>query len=568
MGFLFDDLLATIEADLQRIADSTGQDAAMLKGIAAAVLAGTAAANGAAPTSPAPLPTSSINGLPAGLAGQRVGTVAGGATTNSIPTVGRQYTANRWIHGSMWFIDGPAAGQIGYITSNTPATFTLSNNLTVPPDPGDSFLLFLGSTTLTGTTDTIAAGNALTTLTIDMGPIAGAEGTVDAPSTVSGALYNNGTSQTITGFHVYFKDTPPALGGQSVQTDYVDLLSVHQDTVASGATIARAASLIQGVLRECYVDLVFSSAPTQGQVQVQLTLGHNPTTMGVVSSGTGPQGGGSTGLTPYAVPYADGQVTSGFYGLATDAYLHALNPTSGKWDDLRVDGTTHHLWTRDDAAGTPAAAVPTSALLVAGSDGTDLRPLATDNTGALKLAAGTIDIGKVDQGTAAAVAGAWPVKVTDGTNTMPTMDAAARAGFVQAGAGALADGADVTEGAKADAAVTDPTVSASVVAILKGLLSVGNSKQGAVTDRSGTITTGGTAQQMMAGNASRRYLVIQNLDAIEDLWFNFTTTAVASEPSLKLAAGQAFSMDGSFVSTEAVSVIAATNAHAWASKEG
>lgn len=36
-----------------------------------------------------------------------------------------------------------------------------------------------------------------------------------------------------------------------------------------------------------------------------------------------------------------------------------------------------------------------------------------------------------NQGTAAAIAGKWPVQVTDGTNTMPTMDAAARAGFVE-----------------------------------------------------------------------------------------------------------------------------------------
>jgi len=37
----------------------------------------------------------------------------------------------------------------------------------------------------------------------------------------------------------------------------------------------------------------------------------------------------------------------------------------------------------------------------------------------------------VAQGTAAALSGAWPVKVTDGTNTMPTMDAAARAGYMR-----------------------------------------------------------------------------------------------------------------------------------------
>ncbi|MDE2040679.1 MAG: hypothetical protein KGO96_13915 [Elusimicrobia bacterium] len=94
-------------------------------------------------------------------------------------------------------------------------------------------------------------------------------------------------------------------------------------------------------------------------------------------------------------------------------------------------------------------------------------------------------------------------------------------------------------------------------------------RRGTLTDRSGTITTGGTAQQLAAANASRKYLVIQNQHATEVLWFNFTTTAVQSEPSFQLAAGGgSFVMEGEFVSTEAVSVIAATTGHPWTAKEG
>jgi hypothetical protein len=37
----------------------------------------------------------------------------------------------------------------------------------------------------------------------------------------------------------------------------------------------------------------------------------------------------------------------------------------------------------------------------------------------------------VAQGTAAALSSAWPIKLTDGTNTMPTMDVASRAGFMK-----------------------------------------------------------------------------------------------------------------------------------------
>lgn len=50
-------------------------------------------------------------------------------------------------------------------------------------------------------------------------------------------------------------------------------------------------------------------------------------------------------------------------------------------------------------------------------------------------------------------------------NPLPVTAVSATIGVVT-----IADGADVAEGAKADAAVTDPTASASVIAALKGLL--------------------------------------------------------------------------------------------------
>lgn len=93
--------------------------------------------------------------------------------------------------------------------------------------------------------------------------------------------------------------------------------------------------------------------------------------------------------------------------------------------------------------------------------------------------------------------------------------------------------------------------------------------QGALTDRSGTITSGGAAQNAMAANTSRKYLFILNpATATEVLWFNLTTTATAASPSIQLAAGQSFVMEAGFVSTAAVSVIAATTGHAFTALEG
>lgn len=93
--------------------------------------------------------------------------------------------------------------------------------------------------------------------------------------------------------------------------------------------------------------------------------------------------------------------------------------------------------------------------------------------------------------------------------------------------------------------------------------------QGALTDRSGSITAGGTAQQLIAVNSARKYLFIRNpITATERLWFNFTTTAVADSPSIALDPGDTFVMEGTFVSTEAISVLAATTGHKITAKEG
>lgn len=92
--------------------------------------------------------------------------------------------------------------------------------------------------------------------------------------------------------------------------------------------------------------------------------------------------------------------------------------------------------------------------------------------------------------------------------------------------------------------------------------------RGTATDRSGTIASGGVAQNAMAANAARRYLFILNpATATEVMWFNLTTTATAASPSIQLAAGQSFVMESSFVSTAAVSVIAATTSHAFTALE-
>lgn len=90
---------------------------------------------------------------------------------------------------------------------------------------------------------------------------------------------------------------------------------------------------------------------------------------------------------------------------------------------------------------------------------------------------------------------------------------------------------------------------------------------GSLTDQSGEISTGGQAQQLMAANVNRRYLLIQNLSN-GDLWFDFGVDAQADQPSVKLSPGAAFVMESTFVSTQALSIFGATTGQAFAAKEG
>ena len=86
------------------------------------------------------------------------------------------------------------------------------------------------------------------------------------------------------------------------------------------------------------------------------------------------------------------------------------------------------------------------------------------------------------------------------------------------GAVTVANGADVTQGAIADAAYVG-SGSATVIAALKGLYAkvagtlVFSKATLTATNKSGTITTGGTAQPAIAANAARKGWTLGNVSA-------------------------------------------------------
>jgi hypothetical protein len=84
-------------------------------------------------------------------------------------------------------------------------------------------------------------------------------------------------------------------------------------------------------------------------------------------------------------------------------------------------------------------------------------------------------------------------------------------------------------------------------------------------DRSGTITTGGTAQVAMPAFPGRKGCMIQNQSA-GSLWVSETAAAVAASPSILIPAGQQF-LCMSPASGQAYSIIGATTAQAFAARE-
>lgn len=97
---------------------------------------------------------------------------------------------------------------------------------------------------------------------------------------------------------------------------------------------------------------------------------------------------------------------------------------------------------------------------------------------------------------------------------------------------------------------------------------VGGTSNVTPVDCSGTITSGGTAQNAFAAQSTLRGYVIMNLDTTEGMWISFTGTAAASTAgSYFLGTASTISGGGSFSSplgygqNTALSVVAATTAH-------
>lgn len=138
---------------------------------------------------------------------------------------------------------------------------------------------------------------------------------------------------------------------------------------------------------------------------------------------------------------------------------------------------------------------------------------------------------------------------------------------------------DADIGAPADAAASTDTGTFSLIALFKRLLAkftVGFSTpsaslstvpaRGNLTNISGTITAGGTAQQIAAANSQRLGWKVRNLST-SSLWVSTLATAVQSQPSLEIRAGEMYETPPGAQGTGAISIIGPSTGQAFFARE-
>ena len=204
-------------------------------------------------------------------------------------------------------------------------------------------------------------------------------------------------------------------------------------------------------------------------------------------------------LTTLQADVADGIiVTSG-------TVLSNLRDGSGNAITSTTSGTNRRLDVMLASAGTTGSAVPTTANLCAGTDGTNLRGISVDTSGRINT------------------------KIFDSSGSALTYASTGTAG-------------------------TPSSDVISVQGITGGTPLPVRPRNASVTVTAGTTSaTANTSAQALASNTSRQYLLIQNISDT-DMYFNFGATATTSN-MLITKSGGGIVFESGFVPTDAVNVI-------------
>lgn len=82
---------------------------------------------------------------------------------------------------------------------------------------------------------------------------------------------------------------------------------------------------------------------------------------------------------------------------------------------------------------------------------------------------------------------------------------------------------------------------------------IAQAKNGTPTQAAATVTT--AAANLLAANASRRYMLIQNKDAAGNIWINLQGTAATQTNGIKIGPGQSYESGSLYCSAAAISAI-------------
>lgn len=147
------------------------------------------------------------------------------------------------------------------------------------------------------------------------------------------------------------------------------------------------------------------------------------------------------------------------------------------------------------------------------------------------------DVVTAAQGTAAALAGFWPVKVTDGTNSMPTMDTVGRRGFVTItdGTNALPTGDAVARSifVRQTDGTNNATIKAANVTATAADTGIVVAPRASATGTQTSVASSATSVQLLAANTARIGAVIFN-DSTQVCFVKFGTTASATSFAYRL----------------------------------
>lgn len=453
--------------------------------------------------------------------------------------------------------------QVGCVFQTAPATLTNNQVGEVQCDTSQRLLVDVAvapTTTVTGTVTTTPPANASTNV-------------VQWASSNLGAMANYGSSPgavLVPGMNAFVTNTVPVTG--------TFFQSTQPMSCATAATCPVNASQVGGPWTQNLTQVAGSTlgaittyGTSPGAVNVPSVNAFITNTPAVTLTSTTITG--TVGVTQSTSPWADNITQFGGVNLSTGTGTSGTGiPRVTVANDSNILATQSGTWNIGAVTGNVTVVQPTGTNLHAVLDTTSTTTV-TQATGANLHV--TCDSGCTSAGITAP--GTSPANPSYGISSLPT--------FASAGAGASPTTSELIAGQfsapdtplfigqslpfqmdkfgnlKVSIAATPlpslPTVTTPVVV-------------GVLTDRSGTVTTGGTSQVLAPANPGRRYLTIENpTTASEALYVNFTSAASTSVAgSISLAPGGSLTMSAAtYVSQEVITVTAATATHAFTAKE-